>query len=298
MLRRNGHKVTIYEKNDIPGGLNTTGVAPYKMRADRSLDEARWIVEIGGIDIVSGKAVGKDISWADLEKKHDAVFIGMGLGADSVLGVPCEGQKGIHGAVEFIERMKLGKVDIGGVRRAAVIGGGNTAIDAVRELAGLGIEEVMLVYRGVEPTMSGYAHEWEVAKTDGVRPLWRTLPIEFGGDGQVRSMRVVRVDENKRPIAGTETDVAVDLVLLAIGQAKLGDLVKGLHGVTVERGRIVVRDDGATGRRGFYAGGDCANGGKEVVNAAAEGKAAALSIDMFLRGATDASGAVRGALNG
>jgi dihydropyrimidine dehydrogenase (NAD+) subunit PreT len=298
MLRRYGHRVTIYEKNPIAGGLNTTGVAPYKMRADRSLDEVKWILGIGGIDIVSGKAVGKDISWDEIEKKHQAVFIGMGLGADSVLGVPGEGQKGIHGAVEFIEQMKLGKVDTTNVHRAAVIGGGNTAIDAVRELAGLGIEEVMLVYRGTEPTMSGYAHEWEVAKTDGVRPLWRTLPIEFGGDGTVRSIRVVRVDENKRPIAGTESDVPADLVLLAIGQAKLGDLVKGLEGIDVERGRIVVDASGATGRRGFYAGGDCANGGKEVVNAAAEGKAAAVSIEMFLNGATKAPVMGHGVLNG
>lgn len=292
-LRRAGHRCTIYEKNALPGGLNTTGVAPYKMRADRSMHEVEWILSIGGIDVMTGMSVGKDIAWDAIEKKHDAVFIGMGLGVDSKLGVPGEDLKGIMGAVDFIERMKVGKVDLGKVKRAAVIGGGNTAIDAVRELAGLGIEEVMLVYRGEEPGMSGYAHEWEVAKTDGVRPLWRTLPLEFKGSGQVQSMRITRVDTKKKPIAGSESEIPVDLVLLAIGQAKLGELVSGLSGIKVDKGRIVVDATGATGRPGYFAGGDCANGGKEVVNAAAEGKLAAEAIDAYLKKSAKAAAGAR-----
>ncbi len=287
-LRRAGHRCTIYDKNALPGGLNTTGVAPYKMRADRALQEVDWIMRIGGIELVSGVTVGKDIGWDALEKKHDAVFIGMGLGADSKLGVPGESLAGVHGAVDFIEKMKLGKLDVSKVKRAAVIGGGNTAIDAVRELAGLGIEEVLLVYRGEEAGMSGYAHEWEVAKIDGVRPLWRSVPTAFGGAGHVQSMRYTRVDAAKKPIAGSEAELPVDLVLLAIGQAKLGELVAGLTGITVDKGRIVVDADGFTGRKGYYAGGDCANGGKEVVNAAAEGKAAAIAIDTYLASSVEA----------
>ncbi len=292
-LRRAGHRCTIYEKNALPGGLNTTGVAPYKMRAERSLQEVQWILGIGGIDVVTGMTVGKDITWEALEKKHDAVFIGMGLGADSRLGVPGENLAGIHGAVDFIEKMKVGKVDITKVKRAAVIGGGNTAIDAVRELAGLGIDEVLLVYRGDEPGMSGYAHEWEVAKLDGVRPLWRSLPLEFMGSGSVQSMRYTRVDAAKRPIAGSEADIAVDLVLLAIGQAKLGELLAGLAGLKVDKGRVIVDAEGFTGRKGYYAGGDCANGGKEVVNGAAEGKAAAMAIDKYLSSSAKAAAGAR-----
>jgi glutamate synthase (NADPH/NADH) small chain len=259
------------------------------MRADRSIQEVDWILSIGGIDVMTGMTVGKDITWDAIEKKHDAVFIGMGLGVDSRLGVPGESLAGIHGAVDFIEKMKVGKVDMSKVKRAAVIGGGNTAIDAVRELAGLGIEEVLLVYRGEEPGMSGYAHEWEVAKLDGVRPLWRSLPLEFKGADAVQSMRYTRVDTAKKPIAGSETEIAVDLVLLAIGQAKLGELVAGLADVKVAKGSIVVDAEGFTGRMGYYAGGDCANGGKEVVNGAAEGKAAAIAIDKYLTSSAKAA---------
>lgn len=284
-LRKAGHAVTIYEKNALPGGLNTTGVAPYKMRADKSLQEAHWLLGIGGIEIRNG-VVGKDFSWDELQAKHDALFLGFGLGADSMLGIAGEELDGVHGAVEFIERMKLGTVASSGVQRAAVIGGGNTAIDAVRELVGLGIPEVLMVYRGTTEGMSGYVHEWEAAKVDGVRALWQTLPDALlGSNGKVAAMRCARVDSSKNVIPGSAWEEKVDLVLFAVGQAKLGELAKTLPGVRVEKGRIITNDDGATGRAGVYAGGDCANGGKEVVNAAAEGKRAAQAIDVYLRGA-------------
>lgn len=286
-LRRGGHRCTIYEARELPGGLNTTGIAPYKLRADRALTEAEWILAIGGVEVKWGVTVGKDVSWAELEERHDALFIGFGLGADSRLGVPGENLEGVHGAVALIERMKLGSVDLKKVHRAVVVGGGNTAIDAVRELLGLGVAEVTLVYRGSEEGMSGYAHEWDVAKKKGARAAWATLPVAVLGDERVTGLRCVRVDAEKKPIAGSEHELAAELVVVAIGQAKLGELLSGLDGVRVERGRVVVDAEGFTGRRGWYAGGDCANGGKEVVNAAAEGKAAARAIDRHLRGSKE-----------
>lgn len=286
-LRRFGHACTIYEKRAVVGGLNTTGVAPYKMRADRSLDEVEYILGIGGIEVKTGVSVGSGpgaVSWAELEERHDAVFLGFGLGADSRLGVPGEDLVGIFGAVDFIERLKLGKVSLGNVRRALVIGGGNTALDGVRELIGLGVPSVTLVYRGSEEGMSGYAHEWEAARLDGARALWQALPLAFVGRDRVQAVSCVRVDDDKRPIRGSELEIEAELVLLAIGQAKLGGLVQALPGVHVDRGRILVDDDGFTGRPRYWAGGDCANGGKEVVNASAEGKRAARAIHRALVG--------------
>src|SRR5690606_17337 len=172
------------------------------------------------------------------------------------------------------------------------VGGGNTAIDAVRELRGLGVGDVTMLYRGTEPKMSGYAHEWSAAKDEGVRARWQTQPVAFEGDGEgqgrgrVQRIRCVRLDEAKQPIAGSEHEVPADLVLLAIGQGKLEALLSGLPGVRFDRGRVVVDERQATGRPGVYAGGDCANGGKEVVNAAAEGKRAALAIHEYLSGAS------------
>ena len=282
-LRRRGHATTIYEKRDVVGGLNTTGVAPHKLRADRSVDEVDWVLGIGGIEIQTGVTLGEDLAFADLEARHDAVFIGVGLGPDTALAVPGADLAGVQGAVEWIEEMKLGEVDLDGVGQAVVVGGGNTALDCVRELLTLGVPEVTMVYRGHEAGMSGYQHEWSPAKDGGATARWRTVPIAYEGEGgRVTGLRCLRLDKRKQPIAGTEHHVPADLVLVAIGQSKLGAMFADLDGVTVEWGRVVIDDDGFTGRPGVYAGGDCANGGKEVVNAAAEGKAAAVAIDRYL----------------
>ncbi len=283
-LRRHGHAVTIYEKRAALGGLNTTGVAPYKMRADKSVEEVAWILGIGGIDVRTGVEVGKDVSLEELEKRHQAVFFGAGLGPDSALSIPGQDLPGVFGAVDWIERMKLGKLPVSSVQRCAVVGGGNTAIDAVREAVGLGIREVIMIYRGVEDKMSGYAHEWKAAKVEGARALWQAVPSAFEGNGKVERVLCQRLDDQKRPIAGFELRVEADLVLVAIGQSKLGAMLGALPGVVVEGGRIVTDDGGRTGREGWFAGGDAKNGGKEVVNAAAEGKAAARAIHAFLQG--------------
>ncbi len=286
-LRRRGHRATIYDKRDVAGGLNTWGVAPYKMKGDAALEELDWVLRIGGIDIQLGVGVGDaegDLPFAELEARHDAVFLGFGLGEDSMLGVPGQDLDGVHGAVDFIECMKTGKLDLAWVRRAAVVGGGNTAIDAVRELKGLGIPDVTLVYRGSEAGMSGYAHEWKAAKAEGITASWASQPLAFLGAGRVQSIHCARLGADKRP-TGETFALSTDLVLLAIGQGKLASMLQGVSGVAVERGVVVVdAETGATGRKGWYAGGDCANGGKEVVNAVAEGKRAAIAIDHYLRG--------------
>jgi glutamate synthase (NADPH/NADH) small chain len=281
-LRRLGHACTIFEKRPVLGGLNTTGVAPYKMRADRSTEEVEWILQIGGIEVRTNAEIGTAIAWADIERDYDAIFIGVGLGPDTDLGVPGETLPGVHGAVEFIERLKLQEVTLAGTERAVVIGGGNTAIDSVRELLGLGVASVTMMYRGVEAKMSGYQHEWSAAKNEGAAAIWRAQPLGFVGSERVAAVRSVRLDDGKRPVPGSEFQTPADLVLVAIGQSKLGELVAGLDGVAVDRGRIVVDAHQATGRAGVFAGGDCANGGKEVVNAAAEGKRAAQTIHSYL----------------
>ncbi|MCH9684482.1 MAG: NAD(P)-dependent oxidoreductase [Deltaproteobacteria bacterium] len=283
-LRRHGHACTIYDKRSVTGGLNTTGVAPYKMKADRSADEVQWVLEIGGIDVQTGVEVGADLSWDELVSRHDALLLGVGLGPDTELPVDGAQLSGIYGAVDFIERFKLGAVDLSDVRRAVVVGGGNTAVDAVRELVGLGVAEVTMLYRGVEAKMSGYAHEWAAGKLEGVRAHWQAQPVAFEGQAAVEGVRCLRLDDQKQPIEGSEHVVPADLVLLAIGQSKLEQLLTGLSGVTFERGRVVVDEHQATAQAGVWAAGDCANGGKEVVNAVAEGKRAALAIHAHLGG--------------
>lgn len=281
-LRRFGHRCTIYEKRSTLGGLNATGVAPYKMRADKAIEEVEWVLGIGGIDVRLNVAVGEHVPLEALEKQHDAIFVGVGLGPDSTMNIPGASLQGVYGAVEWIERMKLQRVSLAGVTHCVVVGGGNTAVDAVREVRGLGIPSVTMVYRGTQDGMPGYEHEWRAALTDAAQAQWQTLPVAFEGDGHVQRVRCTRVDAHKKPLAGSEFNIDADLVLLAIGQSKLGQSLAGLGGIRLEQGRVVTNEHGFTGRKGWFAGGDCVNGGKEVVNAAAEGKAAARAIHTFL----------------
>jgi len=289
-LRQLGHSCTIYEKREALGGLNSRGIAPYKMQASRALEEVNWVLQIGGIEVKTGIDVPADVSWDTLEQRHDALFLGFGLGPDRDIAGSRGNLSGIHGAVEYIEQIKHGSVDLTGICTAAVIGGGNTAIDSARQLRGLGVPEVTLIYRGNPSQMKGYQHEWSAARTEEVGAAWYRQPTEFVGEsGKVCGVKCVWLDEARQPMPGSEHTIPADLVLVAIGQAKLGSLVAGLPGVEIDAGRIVVDETGATGRPGVYSGGDCANGGREVVNAVAEGAAAARTMDAFLmRGGPDA----------
>lgn len=281
-LRRFGHAVTIYEKREILGGLNTFGVAPYKMRADAALSEVEWVMSIGGITVEHGVTIPETYSWDDLLGKHEAIFLAFGLGPDTRLELPGSNLDGIVGAVDFIEDFKLKAMDLSAVKQAVVIGGGNTALDAVRELRGLGVPEVTLAYRGAESQMGGYAHEWSAGKDEGVVSAFNLQPVAYEGQGKVDGLRVVRTDADKKAIPGSAHTLPAQLVVLAVGQSKLGELVSGLDGVETKWGRVVTTESGQTGHPRVFAGGDCTNGGKEVVNGVAEGRDAAIAIHSMI----------------
>ncbi len=285
-LRRYGHECTIFDYKQTLGGLNTTGIAPYKMKSDRAMEEVDWILSIGGIEIKTGIEVGKDISIEEIEKEYDAVFLGFGLGLDSRLGIQGEKLPQVSGAVAWIEKMKAHQYtaqDIAQIKHAVVIGGGNTALDAVRELKGLGVTEVTLVYRRNEDKMSGYAHEWKAAKIEGVKSDFQSLPLRFieNEQGHLKAVECISLDEKLAPIDGSQHQIPADLVLLAVGQGKSEALIQSL-GLTHNKGVLQTDAQGKCSREGYYAGGDCANGGKEVVNASAEGKRAAQAINDWL----------------
>jgi glutamate synthase (NADPH/NADH) small chain len=284
-----GHRVVLYEARPLPGGLNTTGVAPYKMDAETSLSEVAFVEELG-VEIRTGVAVGRDVTGKELLERHEAMFLGVGLGADSFLGIPGEQGPGVVGAVEWIERLKTDPaLTLDGVRRAAVIGGGNTALDVAREMAQLGVPEVRLVYRRGEAEMKGYHHEWSAARQEGVVLVSNAVVKEVVREGgRAVALRLARAKGGRA--TGEELPLLpVDTVVLAIGQAKLLDLVSEFPGVAVDhRGWIVADSEtGETGNPRVFAGGDARNGGKEVVNAVDEGQRAARTIDALLRNARD-----------
>ncbi|MFQ5655298.1 MAG: FAD-dependent oxidoreductase [Planctomycetota bacterium] len=284
-LALRGHRTVIYDKGRLPGGLNSTGVAPYKMDLGSALEEVAFIESLG-VEICAGVEVGRDVTAEELLAGHDAIFLGPGLGEDSRLGVPGEEGSGVVGAVEWIRALKTEPgMSLEGVRRAAVIGGGNTAVDVARELAQLGVGDVRIIYRRTEEAMRAYRHEREQARREGVIFITEALVKEFMREsGELRGVELVAA-RGGRPTDEPRGSVAADLVLLAIGQARLGDLVSLFVGVEMnDRGHIVADPaTGATGNARVYAGGDARNGGKEVVNAVAEGQLAARAIDAMLR---------------
>ena len=269
-LTLDGHEAVILEQRTVPGGLNTNGIAPYKLKATDSIREIDWVMKHGGrIDFE--RELGKNVHGKELLAGYDAVFLGLGLGEDSKLDIG-PAPRGVYGAVNFIETMKTCQ-QIPALGRVLVIGGGNTAIDAAREAVGLGATEVTMVYRRGAPDMSGYVHEMDGARKEGVKLVEHATPAGWISEGD----KLVGMRFKTR--AG-DLQLACDTVLLAIGQAKLGALAAEFEGVgTDDKGRIAVDASCRTGHAKVFAGGDCINGGKEVVNAVADGQLAARAMN-------------------
>lgn len=287
-----GYEVQIYESDEIPGGLNTWGIAPYKISRSDSLKEVELIKNLG-VSIKTGTTIGKSISFAELLNKHEAVFIGIGLGENANLVIPGENLNGVFDAVNFIREVKKeawSSVDIG--KRVAVIGAGNTAIDVATDAVRLGAEEVTIFYRRSRKEMPANDFEYELAKIDGVKFQFLTSPVEIFGNSSVERMRCVKmefVDVDKKgrrqtkPIPNSEFDVNVDMVVFALGQKFNSNFLNSIENVKIVDGKISVnRESFQTANPKIFAGGDCINGGKEVVNAAHDGKHAAVGIDIYL----------------
>ena len=287
-----GYNVTIFEQSDVPGGLNTWGIAPYKMRKQDALKEVE-LVKSFGVNVKTGVSIGKDISFDELYKKYDAVFLGIGLGESHALSVKGEELPGVISALDFIEQVKTenwSSVPVG--KRVAIIGAGNTSIDAATEAKRLGAEEVIVLYRRSSQDMSAYNFEFDLAKKDGIIFHFLTAPRNIVGKSFVEGIECVRMEpgpsdsKGKRsvlPVPGTEFIIPVDMVIKAIGQEAQNDFISSIPGVKFVGGKIQINTDSfQTGNPKVFAGGDCINGGKEVVNAAYDGKMAAHGIDKFL----------------
>lgn len=287
-----GYDVTIYEGKAVPGGLDTWGIAPYKMTFNDSLNEVR-LVESFGVKIKTGMWIGKNTTVTELESRHDAIFIGIGLGTSRDLSIPGEQLRGVYEALEFIENVttrKWSSIDVG--KRVAVIGAGNTAIDAATEAKRLGAEHVMIIYRRGEEEMSAYEFEYELAKSDGIIFHFLTAPTRILGNSSVQSLECVKMQlglpdsRGKRapqPIANSEYQIPVDMVIKAIGQKTNIDFLSQISNLETQIGNIVINPETLqTSNMKYFAGGDCINGGKEVVNAAADGKRAAHGINTWI----------------
>ncbi|HWB32307.1 MAG TPA: FAD-dependent oxidoreductase [Acidobacteriaceae bacterium] len=284
-LRQQGFQVTVMDRRPLTGGLNTYGVAEYKLRAEDSLREAEQIRELG-VRFETREIDGGVLS--QLEREYDAVFLGVGLGAMQRLEV--EGAafaaSAVLDALEFIAGYKTGE-RVSVASRVVVIGAGNTAIDAAVAAKRLGADEVTILYRRQREHISAFDFEYEHALKEGVRFEWETLPTRLEtretGIALACAEVAMSVDGRLRPVEGSEFTIECDVIIPAIGQSPLVELLQQARGVKLEKGRVVVdRRTGQTTNPKFFAGGDCVNGGREVVDAVADGKRAALGIAAWL----------------
>jgi glutamate synthase (NADPH/NADH) small chain len=287
-LRRRGIRAQLYDARPLPGGLNTYGVAEYKLPLVESLREIEMLSQLG-VEFHFETMIDAAML-AELERKHDAVFLGIGLGAIHRLGIAGEELSGVTNALDLIAGYKSGaltKVP----ERVVVVGAGNTAIDAAIAAVRLGSTDVHIVYRRGAEQMSAFAFEYEHARDEGVQFLWHVQPIRIYGDRGVERIELTKLvateDGSLIPQTGSEFSLETELVVLSIGQGThTGFLAEsgGRNGkVELERGRIVIdRVTGQTSHPKFFAGGDCTNGGREVVDAVADGKRAGIGIAAWL----------------
>lgn len=266
-------KPVIFEKHAVAGGLNTYGIAPYKLKCDESHKEIDWLATLGiefrlGIEVGDADMPEKMVSWKTLERDFDAIFVGCGLGADNALPIDGLIGPGVVGACDIIAQIKTDEnFSLAHVTRAHVIGGGNTAMDIAHELKLLGVKEVTVLYRKSIREMSAYEHELVGIRKAGV------YVQEY-----VELRDVIRDERGLVGIKTTVSDALIesDLVVLAIGQQSAQQHMSLNAPLSYDnRGRIVVNPQTfrVEGKK-IWACGDGVNGGKEVVFAVSEAKLA------------------------
>ena len=289
-LAAHGYGVTVYDERDEVGGLVRYAIAPYRQVREPLPDEERALEELG-VDLRLGEKISSREELEAVAEGADAVFLGVGLGADTEVSYPGDGLAGVWESLPFIEALKTdGPPDVGS--NVVVIGGGNTAIDVAREAVRLGADEVTILYRRTEAEMPAYAHEVAEARDEGVQFRFLAAPIAFAGSWRLKEVRCQEMtlgepDETGRrrpvPLEGAQFSLPADTAVKAIGQQSRDELRDWVDGLELERGKVVVDQDGRTGNRRFFAGGDAINGGASVVEAVRDGKRAAETIDRELR---------------
>jgi glutamate synthase (NADPH) small chain len=303
-LAQLGYTVTVYEALHAPGGVLRYGIPEFRL-PNAILDWEIGILEGLGVEFVNNVIIGKTLTMDALFDKlgFAAVFIGTGAGLPKFLGIPGENLNGVYSANEFLTRINLMQafrfpqadtpLRVG--RRVAVIGSGNTAMDAVRSARRMGAEQAMIVYRRSQKEMTARVEEHEHAIEEGVEFHWLTNPVRILGDedGWVTGLECLRMqlgepDESRRarpiPIVGSEFVLPVDNVVLSIGTTPNPLLARTTPGLDTQSWGGLVISDGtsATSRAHVYAGGDAVTGAATVILAAGAGKRAAAAIHQEL----------------
>lgn len=290
-LVKMGYKVTIFEALPVPGGMLRVGIPNFRLPQE-VVDKEIEFIKNYGVKIRTNTSVGKDIPFDELQKEYQAVFISVGAPKSKWLKIEGENLQGVYHGIDFLMDVKFGKkVKTGNT--VAVIGGGNTALDAARTALRLGAKDVTIVYRRSKKEMPADPLEIEEAEKEGVEIKHLISPIRINGNnGKVTSLSCIKMklgepDESGRrtpiPIKGTESFFSTDTVIIGIGQySDIGFLPDELKN---ENGNIKVDPETlATPVSGVFAGGDVVSGPDILIEAIAAGRKAAISIDRYLKG--------------
>ena len=306
-LAKNGYKVTIFEALHTAGGVLSYGIPEFRLPKDKivqvEIDNLRKL----GVTIEVNAVAGKLFTVDELmqEEGFGAVFIATGAGLPSFMNIPGENLNGVYSANEFLTRCNLMKayqfpnhatpIRVG--KNVAVVGGGNVAMDAARTSLRLGAEHVYIVYRRGEEELPARREEVHHAKEEGIDFQLLNNPVEVIGDeqGWVKELRCIKMElgepdaSGRRrpvPVAGSEFNLAVDTVVVAIGQGPNPLVQSTTPGMdTNKRGNIIADEEtGATTKPGVFAGGDIVTGAATVILAMGAGKKAAEAIDAYLQG--------------
>ena len=303
-LAKKGHDVTVYEALHEPGGVLVYGIPEFRLPKAIVKAEVQTLRDLG-VKIVTNVVIGRTFTIDDLltEEKFNAVFIANGAGLPVFLGVPGENHKGVYSANEFLTRINLMKAydpdadtPVLRPRNAVVIGGGNTAMDAVRTARRLGAETATLVYRRTRAEMPARVEEVHHAEQEGVQFQFLTNPIEILADekGWVRAVKCQRMelgepDKSGRPrpvvVPGSDFEIPCDVVVEAVGVRANPLLTATTPDLNASpKGYILIDDNGMTSKPGVFAGGDIVRGAATVILAMGDGKKTAACIDRYLRG--------------
>ena len=305
-LVQKGHKVKVFEALHELGGVLVYGIPEFRLPKQIIREQLDYMRAMG-VEFETDVVVGKTVTISELmeEEGYDAVFIGTGAGLPQFMGIPGEHFNGVYSANEFLTRINLMHaydfpnydqplVDFRG-KNVAVIGGGNTALDAIRSSLRLGAGKAFVIYRRSEAEMPARIEEVKHAKQEGIEFHMLTAPVEFLGDskGWLTGARCIKMelgepDSSGRrrpvPMAGSEYEIPLSVAVMAIGTTANPLIQSTTPGLKTNKRNYIEADSTTqrTSRKGVFAGGDIVTGGATVILAMGAGRRAAKSIDDYL----------------
>jgi len=291
-LARLGYDVDVYEAQPVAGGVLAFGIPEYRLPNEVLAHEIKLIEQVG-VNIHLNTEVGKDITFAELREKHDAIYIATGTQISNKVGIPGEDLDGVVHGLDFLRNVNLGrKVKIG--KTVVVIGGGNTAIDAARTALRKGAKKVTIIYRRTIEDMPADPREIRDALEEGIEIMSLVAPIRFVGADRVNGIECVKMELDgfdssgrRKPVVkeGSLFTIKTDMVIPAVSQTSDLPFIKKDEVEITEWGTFVTDPDTLmTTMEGVFAGGDVVRGSDVAITAIADGKKAAASIDLYLGG--------------